>query len=501
MVRKAACVNQGDLPGQRGGSMDHGPAEPARAGVRAPIVALKLRNGSGAKGAQEGGLVTASKREAEPAIVPQAKQAGETHDRWSWVEPSVWTARMLTALETGLKGNKWFSLIDKVYAPANLQSAFAQVKRNGGAAGVDHQTIAMYERDLAANQEKLAAQLKDDSYRPQAVRRVWIDKAGTKAKRPLGIPTVRDRVAETALRNVLEPIFERDFAAQSYGFRPGRGAKQALRRVDQLLKAGYTFVVDADLQSYFDSIPHEPLLKRVQAKVSDGRIIRLLTLYLQQGVLEGMASWTPETGTPQGAVISPLLSNIYLDPLDHLVAAQGIEMVRYADDFVLLCRSAVEAQAALQLVQQWTATAGLTLHPEKTRVVDASVKGGFDFLGYHFERGFRWPRQKSIKKLRETIRRKTRRNNGHSLAVIIADVSRTLAGWFEYFKHSHKTAFRNHDAWVRTRLRSILRRRLGLRGGAWYRPDYQRWPNAYFATRGLFSLALAHQSLRQSARR
>ena len=481
--------------------MDHGPAEPAWAGVRAPIVALKLRNGSGAKGAQEGGLVTASKREKKPAIVPQAKQAGETQDRWSWVEPSVWTARMLTALEQGVKGNKWFSLIDKVYRAANLASAFAQVKRNGGAAGVDQQTIAMYERDLAANQEKLARQLQDDSYYPAAVRRVWIDKAGTKAKRPLGIPVVRDRVAETALRNVLEPIFERDFAEQSYGFRPGRGAKQALRRVDQLLKAGYTQVVDADLQSYFDSIPHEPLLKRVQEKVSDGRITRLLTLYLQQSVMAGMASWTPETGTPQGAVISPLLSNIYLDPLDHLLADRGFELVRYADDFVILCRSAAEAQAALQLVQQWAAEAGLTLHPEKTRVVDASVKGGFDFLGYHFERGYRWPRQKSIKKLRENLRRKTRRNNGHSLAVIIAEVNRTLTGWFEYFKHSHKTAFRNHDAWVRTRLRSILRRRLGMPGGAWNRPDYQRWPNAYFATKGVFSLALAHQSLRQSARR
>jgi RNA-directed DNA polymerase len=501
MVRKAARVNQGDLPGQRDDSMDHGPAESARAGVRAPIVALKLRNGRGAKGAQEGGLVTASMREEKPAIVPQAKQVGETQDRWSWVEPSVWTARMLTALEQGVKGGQWFSLIDKVYRAANLASGFAQVKRNGGAAGVDQQTIAMYERDLAANQEKLARQLQDDSYHPAAVRRVWIDKAGTKAKRPLGIPVVRDRVAETALRNVLEPIFERDFAEQSYGFRPGRGAKQALRRVDQLLKAGYTQVVDADLQSYFDSIPHEPLLKRVQEKVSDGRIIRLLTLYLQQSVMEGMASWTPETGTPQGAVISPLLSNIYLDPLDHLVAAQGIEMVRYADDFVILCRSAAEAHAALQLVQQWTAEAGLTLHPEKTRVVDASVKGGFDFLGYHFERGYRWPRQKSIKKLREHLRRKTRRNNGHSLAVIIAEVNRTLTGWFEYFKHSHKTAFRNHDAWVRTRLRSILRRRLGMPGGAWNRPDYQRWPNAYFATQGVFSLALARQSLRQSAGR
>ena len=205
--------------------------------------------------------------QAKPAAVPaEAKQAGETNDRWSWVEPSVWTPRMLTALEQGVKGGKWFSLIDKVYAPANLAAAFARVAANDGAAGVDHQTITQYERHLTANQEKLATQLKDDSYRPQAVRREWIAKPGTKERRPLGIPTVRDRVAETALRNVLEPIFERDFAVQSYGFRPQRGTKQALRRVEAMLKAGYTWVVDADLKSYFDSIPHEALMARVRSE-------------------------------------------------------------------------------------------------------------------------------------------------------------------------------------------------------------------------------------------
>lgn len=407
---------------------------------------------------------------------------------------------MLTALEQGVKGGKWFSLIDKVYAPDNLAAAFARVAANDGAAGVDHQTVAQYEGHLNANQEKLATQLQDGSYCPQAVRRVWINKPGTKERRPLGIPTVRERVAETALRNVLEPIFERDFAEQSYGFRPQRGAKQALRRVDTLLKAGYTRVVDADLKSYFDSIPHEPLMARVQEKVSDGRVIKLLQGYLEQGVMEGLASWTPTEGTPQGAVISPLLSNIYLDPLDHLMAARGVEMVRYADDFVILCRTETEAGQALSWVQDWTDSHGLILHPEKTRIVDATIRGGFDFLGYHFERGYRWPRAKSIKKLRDTIRRKTRRANGHALMVIIEDVDRTLRGWFEYFKHSHKTTFRPQDSWVRMRLRSILRKRYHLRGrgrGA----DHQRWPNAYFATHGLFSLATAHELSGQSSRR
>lgn len=421
-------------------------------------------------------------------------------DRWAWVEPSVWTPRMLTALEQGVKGGKWFSLIDKVYAPANLTQAYTRVAANGGAAGVDHQSVQMYERQLNANQEKLAAQLKDGSYHPQAVRRVWIEKPGGKEKRPLGIPTVRDRVAQTALRNVLEPIFERDFAEQSYGFRPQRSTKQALRRVEALLKAGYTQVVDADLKSYFDTIPHQLLLERVEEKVSDGRVIKLLAAYLQQGVMEGLASWTPETGTPQGAVISPLLSNIYLDPLDHLLATAGIETVRYADDFVILCRTEAAARQALALVQDWTARNGLSLHPEKTRIVDATKRGGFEFLGYHFERGYKWPREKSIKKLRGTIRRKTQRTNGQALSTIIEDVNRTLRGWFEYFKHSHKTEFRQQDSWVRMRLRSILRKRHGWAGrgrGA----DHQRWPNAFFGALGLFSLASARASWSQSSRR
>lgn len=434
------------------------------------------------------------------SVAQATKQTGETADRWSWVEPSVWTPRMLTALEQGVKGGKWFSLIDKVYATANLAQAYNRVAANGGAAGVDHQTVQMYERQLSANQEKLATQLQEGSYRPQAVRRVWIDKPGSKEKRPLGIPTVRDRVAQTALRNVLEPIFERDFAAQSYGFRPQRSTKQALRKVDALLKAGYTQVVDADLKNYFETIPPQPLLKRVEEKVSDGRVLKLLATYLEQGVMEGLASWTPETGTPQGAVISPLLSNIYLDPLDHLLAAQGIEMVRYADDFVILCHTETEARQALSCVQAWTLSKGLSLHPEKTRIVDATKAGGFDFLGYHFERGYKWPRAKSIKKMRATIRRKTRRLNGQALSTIIEDVNRTLQGWFEYFKHSHKTEFTQQDSWIRMRLRSILRQRHGLTGrgrGA----DHQRWPNAYFATHGLFSLVSARAKLAQPSRR
>ena len=435
-------------------------------------------------------MVTNRDEEIRPAAVPEAKQAGEVRARWAWAEPCVWTERMLTALEEGVKGGVWFSLIDKVSAPRVLRWAFEQVSRKGGAAGVDHETIAMYEQRLERHTEYLSRTLKEGNYQPDAVRRVMIPKPGSNEKRPLGIPTVRDRVVQKAMLATIEPIFEREFAEQSYGFRPGRGCKRALRRVEQLLRAGYTWVVDADLQKYFDTIRHEVLMQLVAERIADGRVLKLLEKYLQQGVLENMREWQPETGTPQGAVISPLLSNIYLNPLDHLLAASGIEMVRYADDFVLLSRSEHEAQRALALVQQWTVTVGLTLHPEKTRIVDATQRGGFDFLGYHFERGYKWPRKQSLQKFKNTIRAKTKRTNGQSLQAIIVNVNRSAQGWFGYFKHSHRTTFRPLDQWVRQRLRSILRRRQKRRGRA-RRRDNRDWPNAFFTAQGLYSFVAA----------
>ena len=433
-----------------------------------------------------------SQSESEPAEVPVwAKQAGDAQGIWSWVEPSVWTERMLTALEVGVKGGKWYSLIDKVASLSNLKSAFAQVKRNKGSAGVDRVTIRMFEAHLEENLQRLSVSLQEGSYIPQAIRRVWIRKPGSKEQRPLGIPTVRDRVVQAALRNVLEPIFERDFAAQSYGFRPERGTKDALRRVAELLKAGYVHVVDADLQSYFDTIPRQPLLEQVRGKVSDSKVLGLLEAYLGQEVMESAQDWTPERGTPQGAVISPLLSNIYLDPLDHRMAQLGYEMVRYADDFVILCRSHSEAQRALVEVEEWTTAAGLRLHPEKTRIVDATQRGGFDFLGYHFERGYRWPSPKSLRKIQDKIRAKTRRTDGQSLQRIISELVPVLRGWFEYFKHSHWSIFEKLDKWIRMRLRSILRHRQKRKGRS-RGLDHNRWPNAFFAEQGLFSLTAAY---------
>jgi RNA-directed DNA polymerase len=300
---------------------------------------------------------------------------------------------------------------------------------------------------------------------------------------------VRDRIVQGALRHVLEPIFEADFAEHSYGFRPGRGAKDALRRVDTLLKAGHVWVVDADLKSYFDTIAQERFLALTQARVGDGRVLALVEQFLRAGVMEEAKGWQPtERGTPQGGVISPLLANVYLNALDQQMAQAGYEMVRYADDFVILCRSEAEAQAALAVVAAWVSGAGLILHPEKTRVVDATQRGGFDFLGYHFERGMKGPRKKSLLKLKDRLRAKTSRLDGRSLEIIMADVNRTLRGWYGYFQHSKANVFPAVDGFVRHRLRSLLQWRRDGRGKG-KGMAHHRWPNEWFARRGLLSLA------------
>jgi RNA-directed DNA polymerase len=429
-------------------------------------------------------------------VVATPQQAGEARDRdpWWWVERCVWTERMLTRLTTSEPANRvWFRLWDKTYAPANLQSALQKVWRNGGSAGADEQTVAHFARHAEQELQKLHEQLRAGTYRPQPVRRAWIPKPGSNEKRPLGIPAVRDRIVQGALRHVLEPIFETEFAESSYGFRPGRGAKDALRRVDTLLKAGHDWVVDADLKSYFDTIPHDRLLALVAERVADGRVLALVESFLRAGVLEESKGWQPtERGTPQGGVISPLLANLYLNPLDHQMERAGWAMVRYADDFVILCRSEAEAHSALAAVRAWVSEAGLTLHPEKTRIVNATQPGGFDFLGYHFERGMRWPRQKSLGKLKDRLRAKTARLDGRSLPEIVADVNRSLRGWYQYFQHSKANTFATVDGYVRRRLRSLLQWRKDGRGygkGA----AHQRWPNAWFAHCGLLSLAAEHK--------
>lgn len=400
---------------------------------------------------------------------------------------------MLEALGNGVQGGKWYSLIDKVSRPTTLQAAWEKVKANKGAAGVDGQSVAAFGHQAPRYLQELQEALKAGTYRPAPLKRVEVPK-GPNQTRPLGIPVVKDRVVQTAVKMVIEPIFEAAFLDSSYGFRPRRGAKDALREVAALLRQGYTHVVDADLQSCFDTMEHARLRQRVAERISDGRVLQLIELWLAQEIISGLQRWTPTSGTPQGAVISPLLANSFLHPLDALMAEGGFRMVRYADDFVVLCRSEQQAQAALLEVTRWVQANGLLLHPEKTQVVDAvQPGGGFDFLGYHFEAGRRWPRKKSLQKMRDKVRELTRRKRGVGLIGTIEDLNPVLRGWFEYFKQARPITFSTMDAFVRRRLRSMLR---AFRGQPAHsgrnQHDHRRWPNAFFAEHGLFTLTAAH---------
>ncbi len=437
---------------------------------------------------------------SEATAVPErAKQDAETRPRdWGWVETTIWTERMLAALANGVKGNKWFSVIDKVARTDTLHLAWAKVARNRGAAGVDGQSVEKFAAHAETYLRELEQALKEDSYRPLAVKRVDIPK-GPGQTRPLGIPAVKDRIVQTAVKLVIEPIFEREFHDNSHGFRPGRGCKSALREVDRLLLDGNVHVVDADLKGYFDSIPHDKLMKQVETRISDGRLLDLIRSYLKQDIIKGMERWTPTGGTPQGAVISPLLANIYLHPLDVMMAGKGYRMVRYADDFVVLCTTAEEAQAALTEVRNWVQDAGLTLHPDKTHVGDCREDGqGFDFLGYRFEAGRRWVRKKSLKAIKDKLRSKTGRTRGVSLKQIIDELNPILKGWFGYFKHAHWLEFKRLDGFIRRRLRALLRKQEKRPGMGQCRADHIRWPKAFFAEFGLFTLAGAHTLASQS---
>jgi RNA-directed DNA polymerase len=437
-------------------------------------------------------------RQTKASAVPaRATQGAEARD-WSWVEASIWTGRMVSALENGVKGGRWYSLMDKVFAPVTLEAAWERVQANHGAAGVDRQSIERFTAGEDLYLAELSAALRNGYYQPQPIKRVEIPK-GDGRTRPLGIPTVKDRIVQTAAKLVLEPIFEAMFRPNSYGFRPGLGCREALREVARLIEDGNVHVVDADFESYFDSIPHEPMMQRLEERVSDGRILDLLRSWLNQDVLHEMRRWTPTEGTPQGAVISPLLANIYLHPLDELMAARGYRMVRYADDFVVLCRSHEEAEAALGEIQAWVANNGLRLNPSKTHVGDCRLAGqGFEFLGYRFEAGRRWVRKKSLTRFKDRIREKTRRTRGDSLARIIDSLNPMLKGWFGYFKHANPYTFLALDQFVRRRLRALLRKQERRPAFGNRRIDHQRWTNDFFAQAGLLALHTAWQTARHS---
>lgn len=409
---------------------------------------------------------------------------------------------------------KWYSVIDKVYGMANLEAAWAKVKANNGAPGVDGMTVAKFAERKAERLQRLAEDLRAKTYRPQPVRRVYLAKPGG-GRRPLGIPTVRDRIVQQAILRVLEPIFEAKFSRHSHGFRPGRGCASALQIVDRAVKHGYTWVVDADIEAFFDSVEHDKLLDAVHEEVTDGSLLRLVRRILEAGVVEPSVEETEpserqplpdelpatdaeepgpnELGTPQGGPLSPLLANIYLHAMDERLSAAKVGLVRYADDFVIFARSEAEASAALNLAREvLEGELGLRLHPEKTRVV--AVTAGFEFLGFHWfwdpqrERFRKEVRRKSAQRFRERIREKTPRLKGQRrpkqrtlsvtrlkknrrLQTIIVKLNRYLRGWHWYYKELWsgypETPFRNFDGYVRARLRATICGRTGP--GWWHR--------------------------------
>jgi RNA-directed DNA polymerase len=430
---------------------------------------------------------------ATPTEELEARES--TREIPAWANRCVWTDRMLSALTVGVRGGKWHALSDKVQSELHLFTSARKVVGKKGAAGVDRQSTEDFAEHEIDEIRRLHRSLREGTYRPRPVRRVWIPKPGSSTERPLGIPTVRDRVVQTAILNVIEPIFDNEFHERSFGFRHGRSCHDALRVVQQKLDEGKVFVVDADLQSYFDTIPKDRLMQLVQAKISDHRLLALIQSFLDQSILEELSEWTPESGVPQGAVLSPLLSNLYLNELDHRMAELGYEMVRYADDFVILCRSQDEATAALEEVKRYVSSAGLTLHPEKTRIVD-SRETSFDFLGYSFRWKFRFPRAKSHRKMVERIRELTPRKSGQSMTKTIAEINQATTGWFTYFRHSNWNVFDAYDGMIRRRLRRQLLKR--HRRNPKRLPRTLRWPNAYFTDLGFRSLRDSHTRYVQS---
>jgi RNA-directed DNA polymerase len=403
---------------------------------------------------------------------------------------------LTTLLNDKVKGGKWHALIDKVYAPLNLYTAARKVTGKKKAAGVDGQSCEAFEEHLLVETRNLCEEIKAQTYRPSAVRRVHIPKPGRPNEtRPLGIPTVRDRVVQRAMLDVIEPILDHQFHERSFGFRHGVGAHDALRVVEQKLQEGYVHVVDADLKGYFDSIPKDRLLALVKKHISDSRVLNLIKLFLDQSILEELTEWTPIAGVPQGAVLSPVLSNLYLNPLDYRVADEGFEMVRYADDFVVLCRSEFEAKVALQVITEWIEEAGLTLHPTKTKIVDSRVES-FAFLGYSFRGDKIYPRRESLAKMKARIKELTPRKRPGSIASIAKELNRVLVGWFRYFRHCRWTIYKDLDAKIRSRLRRLLLKR--HRKNPKRLPRQKRWPIEYFTKAGLYSLREAHFRFDQS---
>ncbi len=379
---------------------------------------------------------------------------------------------------------KVHSLVDKVYQPKNLRAAWDKVKANRGSGGIDGQSLEEFEQELEEHLTRLHEELRTDRYQPLPVKRVNIPKPGKPGEwRPLGIPAVYDRVCQQALLNRLEPIYEPIFDDSSFGYRPGRSAKDALRKVWREIEAGAEWIVDADLRDYFGTLDHEKLMTLVARRVADGRVLTLIEQMLQAGYIDQGRLFPTPQGTPQGGVVSPLLSNILLTPFDREMRRRGYQLTRYADDWLVTCRSRREAEAALGIAEKILGTLGVRLNRQKTQIVH--VLQGFAFLGYKIKRGSRelrlpeakirsgarhgdlyaYPTQKSVDRFKCSIRRKTRRRIPLSTAELIREINPVIRGWGEYYKRAHvRRLFHRLDGWVERRLWSHHHRRWHCRG-------------------------------------
>jgi group II intron reverse transcriptase/maturase len=364
-----------------------------------------------------------------------------------------------------IRARKAHSLIGQVYDPRNLARAWERVKANKGAGGVDGVTVARFSEKREYYLTLLQQKLKDGSYRPRPVRRVEIDKPGTTAKRALGIPTVMDRVCQQAVVQVLEPIFEPTFRDESFGFRPGRSTDMAMRRIWRQLKAGNSWVVDADIADFFGTLSHSTLVDLVAEKVADGKVLRLLWQFLEAGVLRDGQVEPTLTGVPQGGVASPLLSNVYLHVFDEKMAAAGYALTRYGDDWVITCTTRREAERALTRARAvLEGELGLRVHPDKTRIVQ--VAQGFEFLGYKIKQGkgrlryraggpdlYAYPRQRTIDRFKNRIRHLTVRRNPKTLEGLLDELNPVIRGWGNYFRRAHvRRLFHRLNGWIVRRI-------------------------------------------------
>lgn len=361
--------------------------------------------------------------------------------------------------------DKWYTLYGHLLSFNRLKEAFRKVKKNGGAPGTDGQTIAKFEENLIENLEEIKEELQEKTYHPSPVKRVYIDK-GNGEKRPLGIPTVRDRVVQQVLKDVIEPIFEPIFLECSYGFRPDMSAHMAIKQVGEYLKEGYVWVVDADIKSYFDTIDHKLLIDAVAEKISDGSILDLIEMFLESEIKDGEGLTIPEMGTPQGGVVSPLLANIYLHKFDKEMTKRGHKLVRYADDWIILKRTMMAGRRIMSGAKAYLKEElKLKMHPKKSKLIDAR-KEPFEFLGYYFriyeDKGqgkdnvIFGPTYKSIDKFKDKIREITRRNQTTSAKEVIARLKPKLRGWANYFGIGYvKSLFRKLDSWIKRRIRMI----------------------------------------------